>query len=553
MRVCSGTTDYDQVLAACIPCKVPGDCPAGFYLSGTCPGTGTTSNVCLQCTLVTCAAGQYRGYCGGYTNTQCTNYRTCLTGQYLAGESQDSDGICVNCSTCETGEIRACTRYEDVVCDGEPCSAMVPCARRSSVSRLSYFCDFSRGAEYASCGVCPHGHGSDGQYCLECPRGSTCDIKGVVACKGQCRAGVLSSCESPWDLGYVGCDTACELTSMPAQLPWRGTYTYMEGANCGVYFRCQAGYYKLFGTGGTAGCEPCTEARPTLGVRDRWVTEGLSVGDATSCLWECKRELAIPVGATCQLMTDRAQGGGWNQAGSWAGSAGSGTCRQGYTSEAQTAMSIGECRACPALNTSTQRPRATTTQCEWECIEYGAARLGGKCVRPRTDCLSEGVTEIGDMCLVTSYPWNRPGHRKTGWGMPVLSQYTGQPWDTTEPVLFTTRGYGVQGRHKLTLLLDGTARTMPGPVCSGVLGDWNGKAYMFGALCNQSFLVYLDLTSGSKMGILIGSSTRGWRDGFRTQALFEDELYVASGGPGRLFVLDRCGGTNAMADTNQKS
>ncbi len=111
----------------------------------------------------------------------------------------------------------------------------------------------------------------------------------------------------------------------------------------------------------------------------------------------------------------------------------------------------------------------------------------------------------------------------------MVSQYAGKPWSGTEQIAFTSQPYGIYSRHTLATS-GGTARNLPGPVCSGMLGSWNWKAYMFGALCNQSFLVYLDLsTTGSKMGVLIGNSTRGWRDGFRTQALFQDELYVALG------------------------
>lgn len=539
VRKCSGKTAYDEVVANCIACKQPSECGPGFYLSAACVGTETVSNYCKTCSLGNCGPSQYRSLCGGYSDTQCVEFRTCPANHYLAGESRTQDGACRACSTCETGVARPCTRYEDVVCEGQPCNAAIPCERRSNVSRLSYFCDFSSGAEYATCGVCPHGYGSDGQYCQECPRGVTCNIKGEVECKGQCGAGVLSSCESEWDLGYAACGTVCEAPSVPSQLPWRGSYTDMEGDHCAGYFRCEAGYYKEFATGGTVSCEPCAEARPTLGVNDRWVTEGLSVGDETSCLWECKRELAAPNGATCGRLVGREQRAGWNQAGSWAGSGGEGTCKAGFTSEAQTAMVMDECLACPPLDLLTQRPRPVTTQCEWECVEYGAIQLGGGCVKPRSDCLTEGVTELAGVCQPTSYPWNRPGSSKKGWATPVVSEYTGKPWSGAEQIAFASKPYGIYSRHTLATA-GGISRIIQGPMCSGVLGSWNGKAFMFGALCNQSFLVYLDLSvSNSKMGVLIGNSTRGWRDGFRTQALFQDELYVAWGGPGRLFVLDR--------------
>jgi hypothetical protein len=85
------------------------------------------------------------------------------------------------------------------------------------------------------------------------------------------------------------------------------------------------------------------------------------------------------------------------------------------------------------------------------------------------------------------------------------------------------------------------ARTVEGRLCSLTqavrVGNWSNA---FGSLCNQSFLVYLNLSSAGTggLGVLIGSSARGWRDGFRTQALFEIELRVDR--TGALFVLDRC-------------
>jgi len=66
---------------------------------------------------------------------------------------------------------------------------------------------------------------------------------------------------------------------------------------------------------------------------------------------------------------------------------------------------------------------------------------------------------------------------------------------------------------------------------------------VIGAVCNQSFLAYLNLSDGSRarLGVLIGNaSLRGWADGFRTQALFQSELYVTRGERNNtFFVLDR--------------
>jgi hypothetical protein len=79
-----------------------------------------------------------------------------------------------------------------------------------------------------------------------------------------------------------------------------------------------------------------------------------------------------------------------------------------------------------------------------------------------------------------------------------------------------------------------------GALCSAARAWVGGYEYLFAAPCNRSFLVYLNLSAATGgLGVLIGNGTLGWADGFRTQALFENELYVASGGNGTLYVLDR--------------
>lgn len=153
-----------------------------------------------------------------------------------------------------------------------------------------------------------------------------------------------------------------------------------------------------------------------------------------------------------------------------------------------------------------------------------------------------------------SFPWNMAGYAKTtttagGWGVVTESRVTAA--DVVDQAqyhypLLASIGYGIKGRHTVTMTAGGTARTVEGRLCSVTqavrVGNWS---YAFGSLCNQSFLVYLNLsattTTGTGLGVLIGSSARGWRDGFRTQALFESELYVAAraDSTGTVFVLDR--------------
>jgi hypothetical protein len=105
-------------------------------------------------------------------------------------------------------------------------------------------------------------------------------------------------------------------------------------------------------------------------------------------------------------------------------------------------------------------------------------------------------------------------------------------------LLAVSQLWGVSNRHWLANASGLGARWQaPGPVCSLAVG----MGYAFGSICNQSFLVWVRLNgTGNASGRLIGSPVPGWADGFRTQAQFQTELYVAfAGATGTLFVLDR--------------
>jgi len=60
--------------------------------------------------------------------------------------------------------------------------------------------------------------------------------------------------------------------------------------------------------------------------------------------------------------------------------------------------------------------------------------------------------------------------------------------------------------------------------------------------CNHSFIGYINRWDKrqQRFGLLIGNATRGWQDGFRTEALFQDELYIGGEVDSNvLFVIDR--------------
>jgi len=588
--VCDGSTDYDAVLAGCVLCKQPGGCASGYYISKLCLGADTFSNQCLLCSVVPitgdCASTKYRGGCYNYTDTTCMPFTTCAAGKYLSGESRVQDGVCATCTSC-TGlgltQLRACSTYDDAVCKGGACNRNLPCVTPPALlARGRLACDYSSGVEAtAFCGMCPRGYGSDGQFCLDCPRGRTCDRLGAVECKGQCGAGVIGSCDGGLMGGYVDCTTTSTSTCASTgrlgtggRNVTRGPYVRVSDGDCDVYFDCMPGYYRIFRSTGVVECGACpTDLLPHKGLLDRWVTGGLSVGDQKSCLWECKQGVAV-FNATrtgCVLLAGRASAVGTNQAGWWADLQSAtgikAQCAYGRTSEPLMAASAAECVACPPLpagaNLDSDLRKAAT--CDWVCAAYGTAARGGACVSPVEVCagmrgfVRRSATVIAAGCMGTSFPWNRGGYAKTGWSAPriVMGVEAGvgavraQSGTMQDGVVASSLQYLVSGRHSV-VVGDGAVvtRGVEGPLCSATRVKVGAYDFVVGAVCNESFLAYLNLSETRKgLGVLIGvPGTRGFRNGFRREALFEGELYVASGRPvanvngtwtPSIFVLDR--------------
>ena len=583
--VCDGSKTFDAFLAGCAACKQPGDCASGYYISKACLGADTSSNQCLLCSAVPptgdCTAAQYRGGCYGYTNTICVAFTLCGAGKYLAGESRVQDGVCTPCTNC-TGlglaVLRACSTYDDTMCKGGSCNRSVACVTPEALlSRGRLACDYSSGVEStAYCGMCPRGYGSDGQFCQDCPTGRTCTRLGAVECKGQCQPGVIGTCDGGLMGGYVDCTATatsgltCTSTGAAAgvggRYVTRGPYVRAESADCDAYFHCGAGYYRVFRSTGVVECDACpTDLMPHKGVLDRWVTGGLSVGDRRSCLWECKQGLALFNGTRtgCTLLAGRSNGIGSNLPGWWAAlQNGSGTkaqCPYGRTSEGLMAVSVGDCTACPPLPAGAVLVYGSST-CDWRCDAYGTVARGGACVSPVEVCagvrgyVRRSLTSVAAGCTGTSFPWNRGGYAKSGWATPRIEVGGGGAivagsGSLQDGITASSLQYGVSGRHTVTVAGVG-ARSVEGPLCSATRVKVGSYDFLVGAVCNESFLVYLNLSSASKaLGVLIGvPGTRGFRNGFRREALFESELYVASGRPignvngswtPSIFVLDR--------------
>ena len=545
-ETCDGDTTTDAVREGCLECVE--SCSRGFFLKGTCPGNTRESNQCFACDLNRPCDNKYRAGCSGTQDTFCQDFPVCDNGFYLSDESATQPGTCRPCSDCGSQSVvRPCTRFDDTVCRGtSSCSEGLPCSLLSASNRSSFFCDYSLGPTRAFCGVCPPGYRSDGQYCVECPRGYTCDLAGRLACRGQCPPWVRSECVQDFGLGFARCPAAslCSQASNfgETRVAWRGSFELASEDNCATYFLCRPGHYKNFSAGGTVSCDGCDEALLPVGAR--WTTEGLSPEDDESCLWGCRAETHAPSedGLGCVAKDGRGLVSVGNLAGYWRGVSSGGVCGLGRTSQAGAAMSPEECLACEPLVPDVMRWRDKTDQCEFECLDPTDTRRGSRCVPERLGCDEEAGLARGPdgVCAAQAYPWNRAGRRKTGGVVVVASTRTIQPAEAEAPYpRASSVGSGIKDRHSVTPRAGAAALPVQGPLCSATTGVVGGHEYVFGAVCNQSFLVYLDLSqAGAGLRVLIGDGERGWRDGFKTQARFESELYVAGEGQGRLFVLD---------------
>ena len=381
------------------------------------------------------------------------------------------------------------------------------------------------------------GYRSDGYACLECPEGMTCDGSGAVACVGQCAAGIQSECDAA--LGYARCERECNVSSVLGGVAsWRGSY--VQSPSCAPYFRCANGWVKRFHRRGTVECVPCASP-PFLA---KHVTPGLSANDEGSCLWECNYGLQYSVawnGAACEYMG--LQTAVPKHPAGWYGITGVAlaTCGAEFTSEANTTAARGGCLACPPLPARATRV-ANARQCEWECA-YGWTARGSRCVRELGAewlCTDAGMTRDREgKCVNSSVPWNRAGTGRVGGAEVVSEAWLAAVPNTTSAAQSTA--WGASGRH--TVMVAGRGVQTEGPLCSTTVAWIGGVQYLLGAVCNQSFVAFANLSRGGvRLEVLIGQAgSPGWADGFRTQARFQTELYVATSGGNNhtVWVLDR--------------
>jgi len=255
---------------------------------------------------------------------------------------------------------------------------------------------------------------------------------------------------------------------------------------------------------GNQTCKNCSNTR-TLPLA--FETTGLTTNEPNSCLVSCSRRY-VPGQETCANFFSS---GALPLNPEFVYQAGGVTsrlpCPVNTMSAAFRATLKSDCETCPSV------PDSTGDACKtWIC--------------------NNGAQQRGDLCYRTSsstlmIPWQRPGFSRVG----VQGQWVSSAYNFSQPSPTRLPGF-------LRFTLPGTNRSVEGRVCSAVVMPFSQRNYSIFTFCNTPAIYYLNFNLlNSVPGRLIGTTT-GYREGFRNQAQFGDELFVA-GFERRIYVADR--------------
>ena len=328
-----------------------------------------------------------------------------------------------------------------------------------------------------------------------------------------------SQCDAA--LGYAKCDQeeqACDLArglggNGSDRTVTRGTYENPIEGDCATYFRCNIGWFKRFSPFGVVECAPC-DGKQALA---RYVTAGLSANEPQSCLWECDNSRQTTAwyanGSGCVFVS--ALAGVASHSSGWYGVGGSSsrypvaTCPEMFTTEANTSLRAGDCLECPTIPLNARRV-VGARNCEWQC-DGGWTQRGQLCVRVHgadEPCRGAGMTrDAGGMCVPSSVPWNAAGYGKVAplVSVSVVAAVNASGW--TGPVVrakYQDRRHWVEiwSRDRVRLVVQ-----TEGPMCSASIMWMAGVEYLVGAVCNQSFLAFVNLSSAAAVSSSTSSTT----------------------------------------------
>lgn len=481
----------------CPPCKTTSNCVAGqSWLNFECLGTTNVINECMACSRGPCSLGSYRQPCTTSIDSTCSlSLPICGNNQYLVGHGESTPGVCTPCYNCPHGEnpIQECSQYQNRIC-GTACNRTTPCANNA-------FCVFQSTNTFGTCNKCPTGYDSNGFICTPCPRGSICDSNGKLQCEGTCSTSLQPICTNrnqPCVSNQCGSYQLNDANAL-------GIYNNIEN-NCLSHKVCKTGFYLSVSSTGVDTCSPCTNILPN----EEAVTFGLTLNNESSCVTQVNR-------------TTYGNKEGFYTSNNIA-------CPSNTVSEQLYASTIDNCILCPT------RPANTfivpnTPRCEWTCMS-GFYPLGGIC-EPEVniiECNGPGLIFTSNGCVMTPIPWQKAGY---GYSEILSTTIITPPLSPTIILGYTSSIVDYSSYSHTTI--HGINKRVQGVICSMT----TSSAYIYFVFCNTSMIFYWDSIL-DKPAPLIGNMTIGYQEGFKNQALFENELYISTvpSDPSRLIVVD---------------
>lgn len=498
----------------CFNCTKADQCVSKTYLNFECDGTNTQPNACVQCSTGPCPENTYRQACGGLQDSTCSMTRpSCPIGYYLSGGTEYTAGVCSPCTTCidDAHYAKTCGAESDAICN-TGCSTAVSCSNARTV------CVLQSMNTNGDCYTCPDGYYVVDNICVECTKGTICNQNGVSLYNGRC-----PYLYKPF-LGGSGiqCASSCNTLSYNA-ITTKYVSNYID-MTCTSNPVCLNGYYlKIFPSTNNIICTACSTSLTSVTP----VTPGLFIHDALSCIWE-----------TSPRNTGNTRG--------YYGSSNTYiACTNGYTSEVNNALIASDCKICPVVNTNNMNIIDYKT-CEWNCAD-GSFQLADRCMTTTSElqqmCSGNGYSQVLGTCVVRPLPFQPAGsafnyYNLISYNFSYAEGYRStiryNPFIINTPLLritTTTKDYFSDLQYNtMTVNLEAPV-PVPGKVCSATVGQ--GVVYV--VYCDMSIIFYLDTSKKSKR--LIGSSTNGYQEGMKNDALFESELYIHYVSD-RLLVLD---------------
>lgn len=568
----------------------------------------------MPCTV--CPAGKYNKGCGGGSDGVCTPCSTCGAGwtEFRACSAREDTG-------CKGGPCNTTVSCAPLFCNYltvgvANCNWTWPSSM--GAASINFLCVSSN--TQGTCQQCPPGWTASGAYCVECKKGSSCNRDGVPKCEGQCAAEKYPTCD------VATARSVCSACAVNKTLLSEGHRRLTRGGVldapelCDAYFQCGVGYFLNSSASSTSiTCEPCQWPEPSQ-VGYEAVSHGLTFGDKFSCVYRAPKPAQTSSNAVGQYGSPLTScpPGYTSEPGMAPTAAGCVPCPNpplhgGFDSKRFDCVAVCSAeRGYELRGEACVKVDKTQVQCDgvdgyglgcepsllpWSDPGYQVAPEGGvlstvtlmpgrvslTALDPATGYRATSTTLYGadgvNLCgnvVATganlAYVQDKPlfadvcGDRETHEFYKVVKA-------ENFAYVFLERTFGNNNRYVMwqvqavqvsPWVVGKVWQTwrLPGKVCSAAWGKYGGKDYLYLALCDVPFLVFVGVSDisdsiadtdvasltrgtrtyavGRRVDVLIGQDTVGKADGMRDFALFGSSLSVAStADPMRFIVADR--------------